>query len=206
MNWLLNLDTQLFHSINRGWINPFFDVLMPILSAEEGAIILIGILIITAIIDRRKGWIVLIFTLIAVALTDPIVVRILKPLIARPRPCKVMFVHLLDRCSGSPSFPSAHATNIFSYAIAYSMVYRKALWGMIPLAVGVALSRVYVGVHYPLDILAGSILGTGIGLGMGYIALTLIKRREKKRADTNGVRYSGNDIEKKGQDLASQNS
>jgi undecaprenyl-diphosphatase len=76
------------------------------------------------------------------------------------RPCNVLDnVHLLINCTKSFSFPSSHATNIFTGMIIFSFVYPKLRIGLLAVAALVAYSRVYVGVHYPLDIVAGTALG-----------------------------------------------
>jgi undecaprenyl-diphosphatase len=71
-------------------------------------------------------------------------------------------VHLLVHCGGGKSFPSSHAANNFGAATILTYFYRKIAWIFFSLAALVAFSRVYVGVHYPFDVLAGAILGMAI--------------------------------------------
>ena len=95
----------------------------------------------------------------------------MKPYFGRLRPCNdpVMkqVVHLLVPCGGGKSFPSSHAANHFSLAVFSSMTVGKFAKWLTPAwlvwAAVVSYSQVYVGVHYPLDVLVGGTLGACIG-------------------------------------------
>jgi membrane-associated phospholipid phosphatase len=63
----------------------------------------------------------------------------------------------------SMSFPSSHAANMGAMASYFSVKYPKTRWIVIPIALIIAYSRIYVGVHYPTDVLAGLLLGIGCG-------------------------------------------
>ncbi|MFP4458272.1 MAG: phosphatase PAP2 family protein [Candidatus Zixiibacteriota bacterium] len=167
---ILQLDAELFLAINHGWVCKFLDFLMPILTDKSGALILIAILVLFAIFGGKKGRIMAIFALVAVGFADLISAQFMKPFFGRIRPCHDLPARMLANCSSSNSFPSSHASNIFAFAISVGYSYRWALIGLLPLAFGVALSRVYVGVHYPIDITVGALLGTFLGLFFGYIA------------------------------------
>lgn len=82
---------------------------------------------------------------------------ILKPLIARPRPTNLL---------SDFSFPSGHATIAFAMAVVLSAYEPKFRWLFYALAVCISFSRIYIGVHYPLDVLSGALLGWGIGVLM----------------------------------------
>jgi undecaprenyl-diphosphatase len=73
----------------------------------------------------------------------------------------------------SPSFPSGHTTTAFAAAIAVGAFHPRLRWPLIALAALVGLSRVYLGVHYGLDVLAGAALGTAIGLTAAWAVRTL---------------------------------
>jgi undecaprenyl-diphosphatase len=110
------------------------------------------------------------FSILVLALTDQASAGLLKPLIGRLRPCHVLEnVHLLVGCGGGKSMPSSHAANAFGQALLFGLPYRKARWPLITFAAVVALSRVFVGVHYPGDILAGAIIGGAIGAGVSVL-------------------------------------
>jgi membrane-associated phospholipid phosphatase len=82
-----------------------------------------------------------------------------RPPLADPR------VHPLIPVPHDPSMPSGHAMMAFTGAVLLSAVVPRARWPLLALAVGIALSRVYLGVHYPSDVLVGAALGAGIGAG-----------------------------------------
>ena len=112
------------------------------------------------IFGKKRGWIAVILLIVGITLSDQICNSLIKPLVGRIRPCHVLEnVHLLINCTRSFSFPSSHATNIFTGTIILSFIYRKLRIALLFIATTVAYSRVYVGVHYPLDVLGGIVLG-----------------------------------------------
>jgi undecaprenyl-diphosphatase len=79
-------------------------------------------------------------------------------------------------CGPGKSFPSSHATNNFALATILTYYFRKYRYWFYSIAALVAFSRVYVGVHYPIDISAGAILGTSVGLLFTLIATKIDKK------------------------------
>jgi undecaprenyl-diphosphatase len=155
------LDTHLFYFLNVSVQNPILDFLMPILTNLDYWRIPILLLAIALLVfGGRRGRIAVLLLILGITLSDQVCNSLLKPLVGRMRPCNVLEnVHLLVGCSKAFSFPSSHATNIFTGMIIFSFVYPKLKVGLITAAVLVAYSRVYVGVHYPFDVVAGTALG-----------------------------------------------
>lgn len=112
--------------------------------------------------EKRDHWFFLPFVL-AGGTSWAIVELFLKPLIARARPNEIMSGIIVGSGSDGYSFPSGHATIAFAMAVVLSRKEPKWKWMFYMLAVLISLSRIYLGVHYPLDVIFGVLLGWGIG-------------------------------------------
>ncbi len=171
------MDQALLLQINQAWAHPWLDVLMPWLSAKLGFSFPLLALIVAYLGWRHgaAGWRTAVALLLLVALGDSLG-NLLKYLLDQPRPCLDM-APLLRRPDGAPfapcahsstGMPSNHALNFFA-TFAYLSVVFRSNWlrlGMLAIAVGVAWSRVYLGQHYPSQVLVGAVLG--LVLGWGY--------------------------------------
>ncbi|MCK5148383.1 phosphatase PAP2 family protein [bacterium] len=189
--WLQNIDAALFLLLNRGVANPVFDVVMPFITEADHWTIPMALGFLALIIfGGKKGRITAALVVVIIALTDQITCAVIKPLVGRVRPCFVLeSARLLIGQSGSPSFPSAHASNNAAIAMMVLLRYPRAKWWFIGLALSVAYSRIYVGVHYPVDVLAGLLLGAAIGFGVvrgwNRIEKWLASRRSKTEIHLN---------------------
>ena len=178
MHWLEALDTALFHFINGSLSNPLFDRIMPVLSGGNGVMhwfVLAAVLAFATamVFGRARARLCAIMILLAVALGDGPVVNTIKHAVHRPRPCMVL-PDVVERlgCTGSGSMPSAHAANWFAATMIVFIFYGRKLWLILPvffMAVAVSFSRVYNGVHYPSDVLAGAILGAGYAAALAVL-------------------------------------
>lgn len=183
---LLHMDYALFDFINQTLSNAFFDMIMPYVRNKKtwipfyilGAIILVKF-------KGKTGLIVILGTLLAVGLADGISSHVLKPFFERTRPCLLPefsnHVNLIvERCSGAYSFPSSHAANHFAIASFLSLVlYKEAKICPIVLVLWASLicfAQVYVGVHFPSDVLGGALLGGLIGLLVAFLYKIAHKR------------------------------
>ncbi|MBI1913008.1 MAG: phosphatase PAP2 family protein [Deltaproteobacteria bacterium] len=163
MNSILKFDTDIFYLINNRLTSPALDVFFPYITQKFN---FLGIIIIAAALiwfmGNRRDRFGLILLVLAVGLND-FASDILKHLFMRLRPCSALEgARVLVGCGGSFSMPSSHASNIFTAMVFLSTRYKKFTPVFLVIAVLVAYSRVYVGVHYPSDIMVGAIFGTGI--------------------------------------------
>ena len=162
-------DQQLFLFLNS-MHSPFWDQVMHAISGKIIWIPLyLSILIFLGIKYKRKFLVILLFVILAATLSDQVSV-IIKNIVHRLRPCQDPYlaglVHLVNgECGGLYSFVSSHATNSFDVAL-LSLLFIKKRWFTISIviwALVVGYSRIYLGVHYPGDVLCGSLLGAMIG-------------------------------------------
>ena len=186
------LDIKIFFLINQTLSNPVFDSIMPLITNKNNWVLIIIILFFyLAIMNGRRGQIALVILIVVVGLTDSFSTFILKPHIGRTRPSYDIYeyINLLVAKGGKWSMPSNHAANISAIAVVLSYFYEKMKIPLYSLAVIIAFSRVYVGVHYPADVLVGGVFGYGIA----WLILSLwviLKMRELKRGQT-WVWYEG---------------
>jgi undecaprenyl-diphosphatase len=121
---------------------------------------------------KKQGVLFVLTAIITVLVADGITDKILKPLIALPRPCHALdFVRTHDNyflntiyCSNSFSFPSSQAVNAFTLATLWAGFFVKSGWVAFLIATWVGWTRIYLGVHYPSDVLGGMLIGISMGL------------------------------------------
>jgi membrane-associated phospholipid phosphatase len=167
MHWLQTLDGELFRLVNSTIANPVCDVLMPLISGNSvsfpffyAALFLSAVVL--AVKNPSGAFLFLLMLAATLAVSDGLVSNTLKHAVARERPFLVLpDVRCLVGKGGSGSMPSSHASNWFAAAMVGFIYYRRSAWLMLPAASLVAFSRVYNGVHYPSDVLAGALLGAG---------------------------------------------
>lgn len=189
IDYILEADRVVWYHVNVLWQNTVFDFLAPIFRNPKTWIPLyLFLAIFLPYRFRLKGLYWCLGFLITFGIGDYFSASIIKPLVQRIRPCNDealrSTIHLIVDCGSGFSFPSAHATNHFALAtfmiVSLGQRYR---WIRLPLllwAFSIAYAQIYVGVHYPVDVLCGGILGVMIGwitgsffnkkIGLGLLA------------------------------------
>ncbi|MDH7516588.1 MAG: phosphatase PAP2 family protein [Bacteroidota bacterium] len=166
---LYSADSTVFRFCNGTLVFGVGDWLFPFLTNTDNFIVPYAVVLAGLVFfGKRKGVVVICLIAAAVLLGDQLSSSIIKPLVGRTRPCAFLpDVRLLVGCGGGKSFPSSHAVNNFSVAFVVAAYYRRVAWWVFLYAALVAYSRVYVGVHYPSDILAGA----AVGLVTGWVVV-----------------------------------
>ncbi len=182
MDWLVSLDNALFRSINQGWANPYLDWLMPFVSGNPfffPVLTVVGIYLLT--MKGARGRVFVVLLLLILLIGDAGVSASLKKWFGRPRPFRVLEdARLIVGMGDSGSMPSGHTNMWFIATTVCFWYYRRLVYFMLPMACLVALSRIYNGVHYPSDILAGAVLGITQGAVGIWLADELWRRGTAK--------------------------
>lgn len=189
--FLIAWDNYLFVMINQVWVgswgNGFFPFITNLMNQDWFRFIALPLMLLVWFLRERKNAlkIALVLSLLA-GLTDATGHRILKPNFDRTRPNNQPELHAVVRLPhqpGNKSFPSNHAMSCFAQATVLSWFYPHWMGLYFLIAGLVAYSRVYVGVHYVSDVVAGAILGYLIGRLVIFIVLTrfqfFIRSRKK---------------------------
>ncbi len=183
------MDEHVFYLINHFWAHPGLDRVMAVASSWDfwWPFLVLGVLVILAF-GGFHARVMLVVAGLAVGVTDGIVVDTMKGIVGRPRPHEVLVgARTLDLAKAKPrflaigkplreefsqpgirppggnSFPSGHAANNFAMASVVAIFYRRWGWlAFLPAAL-VSYSRIYVGSHWPLDVLVSCLIGAGIG-------------------------------------------
>lgn len=175
IDFLYSIDLSIFYFINDTISNSFFDKFFPfITNVKHWYLVYIVLWFVLLIKGGKIGKIAAIGIILVITASDQFSSNLLKNLFERIRPCNALDdVNLLVNCSRSYSFPSSHAVNNFAVAFYFYKLYPKLKWVLFITAFLVALSRPYVGVHYPFDILIGAFIGMAIGYILAIFTLKI---------------------------------
>ncbi len=176
--WLQQLDESLFVTINSQWTNPVFDIVMPFLRKSDHWVPLYLFLLVFILMNfRTKAVWWIIFFIITVGMTDYIGTNAFKYGFERIRPCNsanmLEHLRLLVPCPSGFGFTSNHAANHFGMAtflfLSFRHLFKNRVWLAYLWAGSIAYAQVYVGVHYPMDVIAGAAWGILAGSITGKV-------------------------------------
>jgi undecaprenyl-diphosphatase len=178
-------DVAIFRAIHLGWLRqPWIDPVMAFLT-DPGPwkFPILGAVALLFLLRGRRGVIGLVVLALTVAAADQLSSHIIKPLVHRARPSAALpDARPIFGIRGTNSFPSTHAVNFFAAAPVVSAVFPEGIMAAYAVAGAVSLSRVYVGDHYPSDVVAGAVLGLWLGLlgrrAYRRLVRTLVPSRE----------------------------
>lgn len=185
MDFLYSIDLSVFylfnHTISTPFLDKFFSLITNVNNWYITYVILLGI---SFVKGGTKGKLAVLGVILLIVVTDQTGYRVLKEFFARLRPCNALTDVLTPLgCTGSFSFPSNHALNNFAVAMFFYRLFPKLKWILFITASLIAISRVYLGLHYPSDILGGAIIGLAFGYvfasGVLYLEKYLLDRKIK---------------------------
>jgi len=185
MDILYSFDLAIFyffnHTISTGFLDKFFSIITDVNKWYIAYLVLAGIAVTKG---GPRGRIAVAGLILLIIFTDQTGHKLFKEIFQRLRPCSVLpdVITPID-CRGSFSFPSNHALNNFAAATFLWRLFPKFKWVFFITAFLIALSRVYLGLHYPSDIVTGAIMGSAFGYLFSIAALKIdeyIKKRPGK--------------------------
>lgn len=172
------IDYTIWYYLNVAWQSSFMDTVAPFLRNQWfWAPLYLFLLIFMPSNFGRRGWLWCLAFLICFGIGDQISAHFIKPYIHRLRPCNdpvlQSVVHIIVPCGSGYSFPSSHATNHFALGIFSAITLQKIVKWIWPVAllwaISVSYAQVYVGVHFPLDVFCGGVMGIIIGFAVGKL-------------------------------------
>lgn len=170
IDWLYSLDVAIYLFLNGTLATSLGDVLWPLITDYDKQwpmrVVLLGVWFWLMIKGGKRGRTAALLVIPLLVFSDQLSSNVIKSLVGRVRPCHALpldEIHLLVGCGSGLSFPSSHAVNNFGVATLFSLYYPKARTWLYAWASVVAISRVFVGVHYPSDVLGGTVIGMCVG-------------------------------------------
>jgi membrane-associated phospholipid phosphatase len=176
---ILENDRALMIRINADWHNPVLDTIFQHIRETYFWVPMYLFFIVLAVLNfGKKGWLWVLAGVVTIALTDQVSSNLIKNHIFRLRPCRdpdlaLQIRFFIKYCPGSSSFTSSHATNHFGFATFVAGTLRnytsRWIYLLFLLAAAISYAQVYVGVHFPIDVMCGGLVGILIGYGTSTI-------------------------------------
>jgi len=179
-----DLENSIFLFIAEDMRNVVLDVIMPAASNYLYWIPVLAIFLGYCYTkDKTNTTLLIISAVAAVCLNELLVSQFLKELIMRVRPCTAFpDTTFLGSCTSSYSFPSAHAANSFAIFAATAYFFHRFWHYALAGAVLVSFSRIYLGVHYTSDVLAGAVIGLIVAFGIAaFLEVSFNKQKDKNK-------------------------
>jgi len=194
VNQLSTVDTNIFLSLN-GFHNAFCDTFMFLTSEKLVWIPLYAVILFLFIKNYGKNAIWLAIALIlSVVIADQIASGLIKNLVERLRPSQDSslngLVHTVNgERGGRYGFVSSHAANMFAVAVFSSLVFRERIFSALIIiwAITISYSRIYLGVHYPGDVLGGIIVGTLTAIFLYFLLTKIFPKIKNNKLKINGL-------------------
>ncbi len=185
-DFFYSIDLAIFYFFNHSLSTPFLDRFFSIITNVNNWYIAYVILLVTVFIKgKMKGKIAVVLVILLIIVTDQLGHKVIKEILQRVRPCNSLSDAITPLgCNGTYSFPSNHALNNFAAAVFFSRLFPNYKWILFITALLIALSRVYLGLHYPSDILGGAIIGSAFGYLFSSIALFIERFFHLKKSNT----------------------
>lgn len=176
---ILKWDKELFIKINNDWTSPVLDNIFPWYRYQNAWLPLYLFLLLFLLMNYGwRIWPFVVTVALTVTATDQLSSHVVKLFINKPRPCQDASLEehvrlLLNYCPGNPGFTSSHATNHFGIACLFFFtlypIFKKLGYWWFVWAATICYAQVYVGIHFPLDVIGGAILGTIIGCSIAAL-------------------------------------
>lgn len=183
LDYIIGLDKSLFILVNSQWTAAWADQFFPFITDLHKTPffknVLVPLILLIFIWRRglKKGLLIFLFCLMSIGASDGFGNWALKKTVQRPRPPHTEGLQVQVRAPfGGFSFVSNHATNMYTFASYTSAIFPPAAIPLYSLATLVAYSRVYNGVHFPLDVLCGGLLGIMFGLLFSQLCKKILLR------------------------------